>query len=214
MKYIITCFVPRLFIPLLLFFSIGAEAQDSYKVGDKIEAKWGEKWYPAKIAEIKDGSYYVHYDDGYKEWLQKDHMRSPIKPTQTTTSGKEKGKNTDAGNKVAVQLDNDGLPRISGTGWGMRFIGEKNKTLSKIQGIGQTFNFCKSGKWSITRYALTAGQIGSYTVSGSNVLIKNNTDGKTTKYAMQWDAVNNLLILDDGKWVMKFELLSNNACAE
>lgn len=39
-------------------------AQTDYKVGDKIEAYDGGKWYKAQIIEAKDGKFKIHYD-GY-----------------------------------------------------------------------------------------------------------------------------------------------------
>lgn len=40
----------------------------SYKVGAKVEAEWNEKWYPARILQVKGGAHLVSYDGFGSEW--------------------------------------------------------------------------------------------------------------------------------------------------
>ncbi len=46
--------------------------------GDQVLVDWSgdEYWYPAKIAERKDGRYHVAYLDGDEEWTTPDHVVS------------------------------------------------------------------------------------------------------------------------------------------
>jgi uncharacterized protein with FMN-binding domain len=55
-----------------------ARSGGAYKAGDALEVEWKGKWYPAKILEVKDGKYKIHYD-GYEsswdEWVTTARMR-------------------------------------------------------------------------------------------------------------------------------------------
>ncbi len=39
-----------------------------FKVGDKVQVLWEEKWYAAEIIELIDGKYKVHYDGWEAKW--------------------------------------------------------------------------------------------------------------------------------------------------
>lgn len=41
---------------------------DEFKVGDTLLVKSDSKWYLAKILEVKNGKYKIHYDDFGSEW--------------------------------------------------------------------------------------------------------------------------------------------------
>ncbi|MBC7848427.1 MAG: hypothetical protein H7Y31_01760 [Chitinophagaceae bacterium] len=62
---------------LLLILSI-ANAQD-YRLGSKVQGRWGGYWHKGTIIEIKDDKYKVHYDGygvGYDEWLTREQFRT------------------------------------------------------------------------------------------------------------------------------------------
>lgn len=43
-----------------------------WNIGDKVQVKWRETWYPAVIKKYNDGEYYIHYtgyEDSYDEWV-------------------------------------------------------------------------------------------------------------------------------------------------
>jgi hypothetical protein len=40
----------------------------AYKVGDKVQVLWEEKWYAAEILEVIDGKYKIHYDGWEAKW--------------------------------------------------------------------------------------------------------------------------------------------------
>ena len=44
------------------------KATSSYKVGDKVQVLWQEKWYPATILEVINGKYKIHYDGWEAKW--------------------------------------------------------------------------------------------------------------------------------------------------
>lgn len=52
----------------------------AFRAGDKLEIRWGEKWYPGEVLEVKDGQYKVRYD-GYSaawdEWAKPEKLRRP-----------------------------------------------------------------------------------------------------------------------------------------
>jgi hypothetical protein len=45
------------------------------KVGDQVWAYYGD-WRKGKIIEIKDGSYQVHFDNDWKEWVASEKVRA------------------------------------------------------------------------------------------------------------------------------------------
>lgn len=61
----------------LLSWAAALVAAD-FQAGDKLEIRWGEKWYPGEVLEVKDGQYKVRYD-GYSaswdEWAKPDKLR-------------------------------------------------------------------------------------------------------------------------------------------
>jgi hypothetical protein len=69
MKHIIT-----LILLLSLFNYFG---QDIFKVGDDVKVNWkeGGTFYPGTISEIKDGLYFIKYDDGDTEWAKVEQLK-------------------------------------------------------------------------------------------------------------------------------------------
>ncbi len=49
-----------------------------YGIGERVEVESEEKWYPAKVLEVRGGSHYITYDDFdelYNEWVSSDRVR-------------------------------------------------------------------------------------------------------------------------------------------
>lgn len=79
----------------------------------------------------------------------------------------------------------------------------------------QCFSFSKDGRWSVTRYGLTAGQLGTYKVQGNRLIMTNSLNGEIFgNYAMNWKAGQNMMELDDGRWNLRMKLVSTNAYGE
>ena len=49
--------------------------QSTFKVGDQVWAYYGD-WRKGKIIEIKDGSYRVHFDNDWKQWVAPEKVRA------------------------------------------------------------------------------------------------------------------------------------------
>jgi hypothetical protein len=77
-----------------------SRVEDSIKpgVGQRIEAWFGDQWYKAKIIDVADDQFEVHYvgfDENWDEWVGSDRIR-PYQPPQFAE-----------GDKVEVQWDSD-----------------------------------------------------------------------------------------------------------
>lgn len=78
--------------------------------------------------------------------------------------------------------------------------------------FAQSFSFSKDGRWSVARYGLAAGQMGTYKVQGNRLILTNSLNGEIFgNYTMSWNAGDNMMELDDGKWIMRMKHVSNNA---
>lgn len=66
-------------IVLMLVFS-NIFGQDSFKTGDRVQVNWEEKGYYYKgfIDEIKDGLYFIKYDDGGTEWAKPTQIKLDV----------------------------------------------------------------------------------------------------------------------------------------
>lgn len=106
------------------------------------------------------------------------------------------------------------FPSLPGTGWDLMNLQEKGKPATPPKSFAQSFSFCKSGRWSITRYGLAAGQMGTYKVQGSRLSMLNSLNNETINYSMTWRPADKFLILDDGKWLYSLQLVSLRACGE
>jgi hypothetical protein len=108
-----------------------------------------------------------------------------------------------------------GMPSIPGTGWDLMGLQKRGEAPSTPKSFAQSFSFCKTGRWSITRYGLAAGQMGTYKVSGKHLTMINSLDNQPFgNFEMTWRAADKMLILDDGKWIWSLKLVSLNACGE
>jgi len=210
-------YLEGVFVPVDRIRKQSAEAQKKYEQeqntnrqlyqkGSRVEVFSSNKWYKGEIIAADGDRYRVHYDgytETWDEWVEASRLRKEQRATNSTTTTKE--------DKLQPDFGGNGLPRLAGTGWSTRLIGEKGQaTQPQAPAI---FNFCKSGKWSVNR-GRTIGEIGTYKVAGNTVAITNSTDKRTTTYAMKWEADNQLLVLTNGSFVMKFELVTKNACGE
>jgi hypothetical protein len=49
-----------------------------FKIGERVEVESEEKWYPARVLEVRGGSHYIKYDDyddEWDEWVSSDRVR-------------------------------------------------------------------------------------------------------------------------------------------
>lgn len=54
------------------------KTSSQYKIGDKVEVKWRNEWYPAHILNIRGGSHFISYDDSdvdENEWVSSKRIR-------------------------------------------------------------------------------------------------------------------------------------------
>lgn len=110
---------------------------------------------------------------------------------------------------------NGAFPFIPGTGWDLIGMQKKGEAASAPKSFAQSFSFCKSGRWSITRYGLAAGQMGTYTVQGGRLVMTNSLNNELFgNFSMAWRGADKVLVLDDGKWIWTLKLVSLNACGE
>jgi len=67
------------FVLLVLVCSVALAAQ--YKVGQVIQVKWHDNWWPATILEVNGSKYKIHYTGWGAEWdetVALDRMRDPF----------------------------------------------------------------------------------------------------------------------------------------
>lgn len=65
---------------LLVFKICSLILQDKYTAGDKVNAKWGRRTYPAKIVAVTDKSIKVLFDtDGKMKVFSKEKAETEIK---------------------------------------------------------------------------------------------------------------------------------------
>lgn len=109
---------------------------------------------------------------------------------------------------------NGAFPSIPGTGWDLMGLQKKGEaSTSKPQSFAQSFSFCKSGRWSVTRYGLAAGQMGTYTVNGNRLDMINSLNNEPFgNFTMTWRGGDKTLILDSGTYIWTLKLVSLNAC--
>src|SRR5688572_6028070 len=67
-------------------FSASAQEQTTFKVGDRVWANYGD-WMKGEIIEIKDGSYQVHFDNDWKQWVAPQKVRSRQQIVASTEFG-------------------------------------------------------------------------------------------------------------------------------
>lgn len=200
----------------------GGAALANHNVGDRVDAQSNGKWYSSTIVEKRGiDEYKVHYDGWdakFDEWVDPTRIkgigqggpaRGDRNPVGGGGGGMQKAANTDAGMKPQL---NNGVPNIPGTGWDMMSIGKRGEAPSVAQSFAQSFSFSKDGRWSVARYGLAAGQMGTYKVQGNRLIMTNSLNGEIFgNYAMNWKAGENIMELDDGKWILRMKHVSNNA---
>lgn len=190
----------------------------SHNIGEKVDALCNGLWYSATIVDKKGiDQYKVHYEGDGAQW---DEWVAPTRIKAAGQGGPARGGRTMQ--KAAHNADpgmtprlNGGVPNIPGTGWDMLSIGKRGEAPSVAQSAAQCFSFSKDGRWSVTRYGLTAGQMGTYKIQGNRLVMTNSLNGEIFgNYAMNWKAGENIMELDDGKWNLRMKLVSTNAYGE
>jgi hypothetical protein len=111
---------------------------------------------------------------------------------------------------------NGAFPSIPGTGWDLMGLQKKGEaTTSTPKSFAQSFSFCKTGRWSVTRYGLAAGQMGTYTVNGNKLVMINSLNNEPFgNFTMTWRGADKTLILDSGTYIWTLKLVSLNSCGE
>lgn len=196
----------------------GGQNLASYKIGEIVDALCSGLWYKATIVE-KQGidQYKVHYEG---EGAHQDEWVDPTRIKKAGQGGPARGgpsalKASRNAEKVMTPQLSNGVPRIPGTGWDMISIGKRGEPPSEAKSVYQCFSFSKDGRWSVTRYGLTAGQMGTYKVQGNRLIMTNSLNGEIFgNYAMNWKSGENIMELDDGKWNLRLKLVSTNAFGE
>lgn len=57
-----------------------------FKVGDRVEVKWGSKWWPSTVVKVEAARYFVDYDDWNRdEWADAKDVRSAPLPVDLAT---------------------------------------------------------------------------------------------------------------------------------
>ena len=109
-------------LALVLALATGAFAD--WKTGDSVDVEWKGAWYGAKVLEVKDGKYKIHYD-GYEaswdEWIGTSRMRAKAGAT-TAAKAWERGAKVDVEWKgswypASVLEVKDGKYKIHYTGY-------------------------------------------------------------------------------------------------
>lgn len=191
----------------------------SRNIGDRVDAQSNGKWHLATIVDKKGiDEYKVHYDGWdakWDEWVDPSRLKGPGQggpargDLNPVGGGMQKASKTDAG--MTPQLNN-GVPIIPGTGWDMMSIGKRGEAPSVAKSFAQSFAFSKDGRWSVARYGLAAGQMGTYKVQGNKLIMTNSLNGEIFgNYTMSWKPGENMMELDDGKWILRMKHVSNNA---
>lgn len=201
----------------------GTQNLAKHNVGDRVDAQSNGKWYSATIVEKKGiDEYKVHYDGWgaqWDEWVDPTRIKAlgqgAVRGDRNPLGGggaQKASKAADLGMKP--QLVN-GAPIIPGTGWDMISIGKHGEAPSVAQSFAQSFSFSKDGRWSVARYNLAAGQMGTYKVQGNRLIMTNSLNGEIFgNYVMSWKSAENIMELDDGKWILRLKLVSTNAYGE
>lgn len=122
---------------------------------------------------------------------------------------------TNSGSRLSPRM-NGAFPSIPGTGWDLMGLQKKGEaTTSTPKSFAQSFSFCKTGRWSVTRYGLAAGQMGTYTVNANKLVMINSLNNEPFgNFTMTWRGADNTLILDSGTYIWTLKLVSLNACGE
>lgn len=195
----------------------GAPDAVNHAIGEKVDALCNGLWHDAVIVDKRGiDQYKVHYEGEGAQW---DEWVDPTRIKSAGHGGPARGgrgafkaaRQTDAG--MTPQLNN-GVPQIPGSGWDMISIAKRGEAPSTAKSVYQCFSFSKDGRWSITRYGLTAGQMGTYKLQGNRLLMTNSLNGETLNYVMNWKPGENVMELDDGNWNMRLKLVSTNAYGE
>lgn len=140
---------------------------------------------------------------------------APRSSTATTSTSSVTSAASASGAALNPRM-NGAFPSIPGTGWDLMGLQKKGEaTTSTPKSFAQSFSFCKTGRWSVTRYGLAAGQMGTYTVNGSKLVMINSLNNEPFgNFTMSWRAADKSLILDSGTYIWTLKLVSLNSCGE
>ena len=162
-----------------------------FKAGDKVEAMDAGKWHNAVILEPKGNGYLVHwegYSSTYDAIVAADNVR---KRTGVAT-------NTAAGGLPDIS---GGLPVLPGTYWAIKSMTKKGDAV-KDYGVLPTMDFCKSGIWTLGRYAGT-NEGGKYQVAGARLIFRYEDGSTWGDYKMKWNATTGILELTSGSYIIR-----------
>jgi hypothetical protein len=63
---------------MALWLAVGLIRAETFSAGDKLEIRWGDRWYPGEVLEVKGGQYKVRYDGygaNWDEWATTEKLR-------------------------------------------------------------------------------------------------------------------------------------------
>lgn len=173
-----TILLPAIFF-IFTLYSGGVHAQNSFAIGDTVDAK--DKvglWLPAVVLNKRGAEYKVHFvgytGDYYDTWVGVDRIRG-------------RGNNkaiTSATVKSKEPLIVGGIPKITGTAWWLQAIYKKG-TVPKPYHSWPPFIFCKKGRWELQNNYM---QSGMYQVNGNRLVTTGSGSDKLREtYIITWN---------------------------
>lgn len=167
-----------------------------------------------KSTSVSAASSYAVSAPSYPSGSSYSTSRASTSPRNTSIPSSSSGSPTNSASGLNPRM-NGAFPSLPGTGWDLMNLQEKGKPPTPPKSFAQSFSFCKTGRWSNTRYGLTAGMMGTYTVNGNKLLMINSLNNEPFgNFTMTWRASDKSLILDSGTFIWTLQLVSLNACGE
>lgn len=176
-------------IVMAFLVHLKGEAQ-SFKVGDKVEALDNGKWYNATLLEQKENGWLVHWE-GFSSTYD------AIVPVSLIRKKTGAANNEAAGTPPVLSK---GFPVLPGTHWAIKSMTRKDSP-TKDYGVLPTMDFCKSGMWTLGRYAGT-NEGGSYTITGNRILFKYEDGSLWGNYQMTYNAATQKLEFKGGEYTI------------
>lgn len=156
-----------LFISFILISFLGT-SQSKFAVGDRVEVRWkgNNNWYKGEIAEIKDSTYFIKYDDGDTEWTTAKFIK---------VEGEMDWPQNTCDNKETLFIEGDFVDVESKGKWykGKVLITKEGQYYIHYEGYGSSYdeivNNDRIRKWSgIEAYSGSSSSSSSSSDSGSS----------------------------------------------
>jgi hypothetical protein len=159
------------FTALFLVFNFFGQ---TYKVGDKLDGEDNGQWYQVTILEVKDGKYFIkwdNYSDSYNQWITGDKLRKRAKTSIGFNVGdKLEGIDLGVWYPVTILEVKDGKYKIHWDGYDDSY--DKWVNASELRKKGSTGTSEYKSVWGDNRISIIylenrTGQNISYSYSGS-----------------------------------------------